>query len=1019
MAHKVKIEAVGLTNPTWSVAEAAPGDEVELSVTTRPLTAGQSVELQISHDDQLIAVLTKLTASGAQQKVKWMVPSFPGTAKLTFAAVLREAPSPANGHVTSRGRVPSPKLVVHGFRVSIRSIDAAFAPGLEKLHARISIENPGAVSLRGVIMIFGERYPGNSVLYSEAIAATTTAGDLDWRSWDGTANAGVLAGKLISPEFSPYRIQVQMWLSKGSTLGSLAEAPFEVVIESLELRIQQGLPQAVKDTLKTFLGIGEPSPQGTYAHSGRLPGPKETARLRIPSGGHSVTGDPLDQGGDLVANAYHAAGSSSRWTGDQAKMSRPELPLEIEPRLRSREPGAHPAGRFAQKAIGPLRIEAFADDHYDDTVFKGGNVREKYWKNAVHKVKLGAHNAPIAGGTASVIGLWQARVKIANAADRTINLATIDADFVYALGKSELSVYLGRARLNVGAAGSSSDVEEISTTQIKLRKGLARAGDIVWIVRSDATAVGARLPSQGAAWRNFPPGANCHVHYGGVRGKAPWDLFRTSFSTAPVRAIIGSGAPFPYTANVNVDPDGVGATSERAETRALDSGANEGLAGILFSPSFVAGDSYVVSAATAPVAYARTLGYLSNRPPKKASTGPMTVWRVMTIQTSLRAADVGTKGYPPTVGCIPEVPYATRAASTYYGDGYNMNFAKMNGEMGHFFNEWQVAPLVAPATDVHTDITTAAYIAAHNAATAGLAGGVTIPNAAGIQNFLIQFDHWRAQLPPGVPAADAAAMATIVAALPANTTSAQAMAAAAAALGAGGGGAPAIPVFAGAGGRAWYENWIDSMIIGIAQRILNALTPPVNPPTVMNVVRWPEFYDPAMWASGAPTGGGYTNANIRWWSWNGFALGGGQSYFATGHPDPGVFPHEMAHTLQLVHFSAGNFCWKHHHLLSPDCLMSYGSTRGYIPQPAGAVGVGATVDSGWPDLVPAALPGGAVAPSNPPAAPGSPTIEITVLPTMTHGALVGKGELCGKCGLKLRGWMEETLPVAWGHPDLF
>ena len=104
---KVKVDAAGLTNPTWSVAEAAPGQEVELSVTTKPLTAGQSVEIQISNDDTVIEVLTKLTASGAQQKVKWIVPSFPGTARLTFAAILREAPSPANGHVTSRGRITS------------------------------------------------------------------------------------------------------------------------------------------------------------------------------------------------------------------------------------------------------------------------------------------------------------------------------------------------------------------------------------------------------------------------------------------------------------------------------------------------------------------------------------------------------------------------------------------------------------------------------------------------------------------------------------------------------------------------------------------------------------------------------------------------------------------------------------------------------------------------------------------------------------------------------------------------
>jgi hypothetical protein len=1024
---KVKVDAAGLTNPIWSVAKAAPGDEVELSVTTKPLTAGQSVEIQISNDDALIAALTKLTVAGTKRTAKWLVPSFPGSARLTFTAVLREAPTPANGHVTSRGRVRSGTLVVPGFKVSIASMDAAFAPGVETLRLKIQLENPGGYNVEGAIMIWGERYPGDAALYSEKITTNTVSGELDWNFWDGKANAGLLAGKLISPEFSPYRVQVMLWPVGKLSAVCTAERGFEVAIESVELRIQEGLPQAVKDTLDTFLGVGTRTTQGTYPSTGRLPLPGEEARMRIPCAGHSPNGDPLGQGGDLVESPYFADKSTPRWKRDLAGMSRPELPLEIEPRLRSRDPAIHPSGRFAKEAVGPLRIEVFADDPYvDPPLFAASTLRHVYLKNALHKVKLGTDTSPVHKGTAAVIGFWQARHVISTAGNGAVDLATLDADFVYAMGKKELTVYLGRAKLQVGAAGSGADCEEISPTHLQIRSALATSNAVVWIVRSDATTIGDPTYSDLAGWRNFPPGANCHVHYGGVRGTAPWDLFRKDFSKTAHRAIIGSGAPFPYTASINLDPDGVGAASERVETNALGSGDHQGLAGVLFSPSFIAGDSYVLGAATATVPYARTLGYLSDRPRMMARTGPLTVWRVMTLETSLRAADPGTNGYPANVGSLPEA--ATFAASTvYYGNGINMNFEVINKEMANFFNEWEVArPLGwGGNVPVHRDITTAEYIKAHDAAVAGVDGGVPIRVAANITNFFVQFDHFRAKLPPGIPEKAAAGIATRVAALPANTTSVQAMTAAAAALGTHSDDDPSIPVFDGDGGAAAYAGWIDGTTLSITKKILEALTPSRERPLVMNVVRWPEYFPAALWVNGAPIGGTYVNADpgsIRWLQWNGWSLGGGQSFFINGRLDPGVFPHEMAHTLQLAHFTAGDFNWKHHHLPWPDCLMSYGHTRGYIPRPIGAVGpvgAGTTVETGWPDVVPAVMPPNARQPSNPPAAPGSPTIAITVFPTAAHPQLTGKGELCGKCGLKLRGWKEEALPVAWPHPDLF
>ncbi|MEP7123554.1 MAG: hypothetical protein ABJE95_21680 [Byssovorax sp.] len=1056
MTTKVKLAPLDLENPGWSVAEAKPGDQVELTVTAKALVAGQTVEFQVRDDHTMIAVV-KPTAAGDKQKAKWIVPNFPGETKLTFDAVIRETPSPKNGHITSRGRVTSPGLAVHGFKVSITTVDAAFVPGKENLHVQLKVENKGGVALKGRYEIWGERCLGNPIF---ADKFTPAAGDTTWSGWDSKANGGALSGKLITPEFSPYRVRVIIGLDDASVkdpagVGKgkvcVAEHLFEVVIESLQMRLQSGLSAAVTSALNTFLAIEPRDAKGVYHAQGRLPEPGETCRMRVPTATHSLIPDTLSQGGDPVGGGYLDAKTGSKWTNDATLYTRAELPIEFEPRLRSRDPANNKApkhGVFSKEAVGALNIEAFADDHYDASVFAGGGISATYWKNAVHKVKRGTHNAPAKSGGKPIVGYWQARIRIAKDGDRTIDLHAIDPDFKYVTGKTELTIYLNRARLTIGAVGAAYiDVEETDATHVKLRAKLTRKDDIVWIVRSDSGVKGAGAPNEITTWSNFPPGNNCHVVYGGLRGGAPFDLLRKDFSADPAppapgkaarQPILGKGTAWLYAAKANDDPDGAGNARERAETQALDSGANQGLAGIIFSPSYVAGDSYVLGGALAPVPYERTLGYFSDRPPVRVKSGICTVWRLATIKASWRAPDPGTKGYPLGVGCAVETATNSRA---YRGDGVNMDMAGMNAELTEAFNEWQIPAVVAPATDVHQDIPFAAYIAAHDGSAAGGAGQVTIGVKANITNQFVQFEHFRVFMPPGIPPGDRAAVATALAALPVPTLSTAAMAAAAGVLGGPAGGAPAIPMYAGGGGAMGYFWWMTGINLAIAGAILDAITPqaaplapgppPVPaPPPVMNVVRWDDFYQMTTWFKGTPSGGTYNlAANATTIHITGYCRGNGQSYFSTSTVtgDPTTFGHEMGHSLQLSHFAGGNFCWKHHHLLSPDCRMSYNYTHGYILQPVGAagpVGGAATEDTGWPDTIPQDLLGNLAIPLGSPTPvpaplPGARTIDITVLPKGARAVALPIGHICAKCALKIRGWKDEPLPVAWKHPDLF
>lgn len=1031
MATKVKVTPLNLIDPKWSVAEAKPGDAVDLSVTVKGgLVAPQYVELKVKGEHGVLATLINLNAAGNTYKGTWTVPNTLGEKELTFDAVLREVPIPLNGHVTSRGKITSPKLKVHGFKVTFKSVDDAFVPKQEKLHVKYDVSGTAP---KARFEIWGERYPSGKPLYTEDFGPVS--GAKTWDTWDGKANAGVLSGKYITPEFSPYRVRLIVGVdaaSVGDPYGAgkgkvcIAEHAFEVKIEHVALRLQKGLAAATTTALETFLKINPRGKNDAYAAKGRLPKDTETARMRVPTAVHQLAADNLDQGGDLVTGAYLAGGGVTKWTRDTGIHTRPELPIEFEPRLTSRDPSKNGAkqGVFEGEAVGPLTLEPFAEEHYHAALYAGASVPATYRRNAAHKVKQGTHAAPVKAAAAPIVAYWQARVKITTAGAQTIDLGAIDADFRYTTGMGELTVYKNRTKLQSNIPAAKLDVEETDATHVKIKAGVTKVGDVVWIVRTPS------VPPLGpavAGWSKYPPGANCHVHYGGARGSAPNYLFRDDFSPAPgagKQAIIGSGTAWPYKAAIELKPDKppAGTDEERVEVKALDPvgpnpAANFGLAGVIFSPSFVAGDSYVLAVQLAPFPYQRTLGFFPSKPRKLIKTGPLSVHRVVTIQRSVRMSTVGdaTGGYPAGIGNPAEVAMASRP---YYGDGVMMDINSVNTELESAFMEW-VVPAPAAGTDVHVDINAATYIAAHNAA-GGPAGpgAVVVTNGTGnpsdVNNEFVRFDAYRVQLPPGVPMADQAAISAALNALPAGTSSLAAMAAAAPLLG-GGGGPGGTPIFAGAGGTTGYFLWLLGVNLAIAQNIMSAatMTPGSATPAVINVVRWPDFYQVWTWNNGAPIAGTYGPGNTTDMHVEGYSAGNGQSYFSTVSSKASVFAHEIGHSLNLLHFAGMNFCWKHHNLMSLECKMSYDWTHGYIPQPPGAVGpVGgaAAKDTGWPDVVPAVIPAGSPAPTAPPAVAGAPTIEIASLVV---------NDFCPKCALKLRGWKEDVLPVAWRHPDLF
>ncbi|AUX43476.1 uncharacterized protein SOCE26_049250 [Sorangium cellulosum] len=1003
MVTTVNLKPLVFEKPAWSTAEASPGAEVELSCTGKDLEAGLEVFFEISGDSGHVDVL-KGAADGELFKATWKAPNPQGAVEFTFDAVLRQKPSPANGQLTVRRRLTSGPLKVSGYRVAIdpSGVDAAFVPKQEKLSVKLAVDDAGGAAKAGRYEIWGERYPSDKPLYTEDF--TPSAGDITWSGWDGKASDGVLAGKYITPEFSPYRVRVIIGPDEGAVKDprgsgrgkvAVAEASFEVRIQSVRIRTQAGLAGGVQAALDDLLGIEPAQPNGAFAAAGRLPVEGETGRIRVATVRHNTLGDSLNQGrtnttplaanptwSHRVQDAY-MDGGPTKFQIDAAIYTRPEIPVEIEARLTSRDASKNSSpdfGLFEKEALGPLRFDVRAEDEYSAALYTGGTPEATYLANAAMCVKRGAHDTPYQSGGTPVITYWQQRFVIA--ADGDQDLVTTQA---YVPGSNELVVYLNRARLTLGA---SADYTEPDANTITLRAGLTKKDDVVWVLRGPAAAHGAAI----ARWAVFPPGDNTHAHYGGIRGAAtPNAALLDRFSGAPAgtEPIVGKGAnAFPYTADIKLDPDGAGDARERVLSYAATSGTQLGLAGILFSPSVVAGDSYRLVADVEPCPYARDPGFVASRaapaaagaekPPITARTGVMTVWRVCTIASSQKLPAPGTNGLAVGVG----IADALLAGRAHPGDGASMNVANLNTLADHAFNEWVVPPAVA-GNDPHQDVALGTFRATHNGQ-AGVfgAGHVALASNADVRNEVVRWDHYRVLLPPGIPANRRQAVSNAIAALPAGTTPAAAMAAAQGAIAALAPldpdpplnvGVAAIPLSPVGTSAAAYHAWVMRTVRAVTHAQLDALTPQVNPPRVMSVLRWPNmFLD--IWNNGA---GGMTTAAV---TVAGFCRGNGQSYFSTAGGNPDTFEHEMGHSVHLCHFSTGsvgNSCWKHHDHGYHACKMGYYNQAYAVPMPGGATGPNININTGARSL------------------------------------------FCAKCLLKMRGWNDEVLPCNWTHPDVF
>lgn len=796
------------------------------------------------------------------------------------------------------------------------------------------------------------------------------------------------------------------------------------------------LPSAVTNVLKPdeVLVVEPRTAKGAYAHKSRTPLEKEPevaagwagggegasaakdrlgiGRIRVKNLRHNQISDSLNQGSSASGDPANVAGATkihriadayttgqTKWTIDGAVYKRPEIPFEFEARLTSREPSveAKKNGLFEKEAIGPARFDLLVEDPYQKWMHEAGGTplvtlydeARKYNKKAAWQVKRGTHDDPFNDSGKAVITYWQERFEIASHGQEEVG----DTEVAFVKEKKELTVFLNGVRMERDDDATTDnskriklDYAEISDKKIKFRKGLTRAKDEVWIVRQPHAGLSHPAVTN---WVSNTPGDNCPEHYGGIRGKVPTDDMVGTLRKDYSGTLAGQ---FPYTAQktINLDPDKMTdlAKRERVVSQASTvDGDQKGLAGVIFSPSYIGGDKYVVEARLKECAYDRDLGSADPRPVSwhtKGRSGVMTVWRMLTLSASWRLpSPLASGGLSAGVG--ESDPAA--AGRAHPASGRKMNFIGLNAAAEKGFNEWIAlksdGSMAMPNEEAHQDVNLGNYRSFFNGKST--AGFYNIASDTNIKNEFVQWDHYRRALPPGIAANRRNVASWYIHNEPKGTDSQSVGNAVAGGIQAydttntttaadsGLGTAPAVSTFTGT--KAEYHAWVKGECKKLANEYMDTIMPQEDPPTAMRVLRWPKLYWSDVWYGVNGASIDAKNLGI-----GGYCRGNGQAFFFSLEAQDTTFEHEMGHSLLLSHFAAGgvtNFAWKQHDHKYQNCLMGYNSGNFTVPRKAAATGTAITI---------------ATSPRN---------------------------HLCPKCLAKIRGWKEDVLPCNWDHPDVF
>jgi hypothetical protein len=138
------------------------------------------------------------------------------------------------GESFSRLSMTTVDIEVNIIKVDLDSVDANFAPSVEKLDVRYTIKPTGYTASFGKLEVFKNGDTVNPI-FKDATITKTGANVL--YQWDGKKNQGADSEKYVGPEDSPYTVKVSISEVADFSLSSSVTAPTRVDLSSIDLCI--------------------------------------------------------------------------------------------------------------------------------------------------------------------------------------------------------------------------------------------------------------------------------------------------------------------------------------------------------------------------------------------------------------------------------------------------------------------------------------------------------------------------------------------------------------------------------------------------------------------------------------------------------------------------------------------------------------------------------------------------------------------------------------------------------------
>jgi hypothetical protein len=244
--HSITVSAGGLTSNSvnFQVGDRTPHittitPPFGLRGTTTPVVVtgsgfGINPTLQVSGTGVNVTINS---ASDTRIDATFVISSLAET--LTRMVTVTSRGASGNGFVQTPGANPNATVPfdIKSARVKINSVDAQFAPSVERLDINYTITPVGTIAPFARLEIFKKGDDINPIFRDESIprgGSNIQYSQGGTHGWDGIANQGPDLGNFIGPENSPFKVRITIAADATFANTQMNEREFKVEVDSIE-----------------------------------------------------------------------------------------------------------------------------------------------------------------------------------------------------------------------------------------------------------------------------------------------------------------------------------------------------------------------------------------------------------------------------------------------------------------------------------------------------------------------------------------------------------------------------------------------------------------------------------------------------------------------------------------------------------------------------------------------------------------------------------------------------------------